>query len=161
MAVHRSTRAPEQTMTIIRLNPETVGKIAAGEVIERPAAALKELVENAIDAAATRIDVTIRGGGIDLIDVRDNGAGMLIDELSLAVERHATSKITSLEDLGTLATLGFRGEALASLAAVSDLTITSTTSDSPAGGEISVRFGALSEPVPVAWARGTAVQARD
>lgn len=148
-------------MTILRLNPDTVGKIAAGEVIERPAAAIKELVENAIDAGATRIDITIEGGGIDLIDVRDNGSGMSIDQLPLAVERHATSKIKALEDLGTLVTLGFRGEALASLAAVSDFRVTSIAEGRSSGGQLEVHFGAVSEASPVGWARGTAIEARD
>ncbi|HUG16091.1 MAG TPA: DNA mismatch repair endonuclease MutL [Thermomicrobiales bacterium] len=148
-------------MTILRLDLETVGKIAAGEVIERPAAAIKELVENAIDASATRIDVSIAGGGVDVIDVRDNGYGMTIDQLPLAVERHATSKITSLDDLGSLATLGFRGEALASLAAVSDLRLISTVEGAPSGGELRSRYGTVSQSHPMAWARGTMVQARD
>src|SRR4051794_25003708 len=112
-------------MTIRRLPEETVGKIAAGEVIERPAAAVKELVENAIDAGARRIDVALVEGGLAAIEVRDDGCGIPLDDLPLTVERHATSKITALEDLNRLNTLGFRGEALASLAAVSDLRIRS------------------------------------
>jgi DNA mismatch repair protein MutL len=146
---------------IHRLTPDTVGKIAAGEVIERPAAAIKELLENAIDAGATRVDVAIVGGGIELLEVRDDGAGIAFDELSLAVERHATSKITSLEDLKSLSTLGFRGEALASLAAVSELRVTSITRGAPVGGELHVSFGSAGVPRPIPWNLGTAVTARD
>src|SRR5271168_4584718 len=107
----------------IRLLPETtVNRIAAGEVIERPAAAARELVENALDAGASRIAVAIAGGGIDRIEVSDDGAGMTADELALAVERHATSKLAD-DDLVRIATLGFRGEALPSIGAAARLGI--------------------------------------
>jgi DNA mismatch repair protein MutL len=146
---------------IHRLTAETVGKIAAGEVIERPAAAVKELVENALDAGATRVHVAIGAGGVDALEVRDNGCGMSLEELPLAVERHATSKIASLDDLRTLSTLGFRGEALASLAAVSDLRITSLAAGHTVGGAMRVVYGQPHPPKPVAWSQGTAVVARD
>lgn len=148
-------------MTIRRLPADTVGRIAAGEVIERPAAAVKELIENAIDASSTRIDIAIVEGGIVALEVRDNGVGIPFADLSLAVERHATSKIASLTDLDVLITLGFRGEALASLAAVSDLRLRSRARSEAAGGELTCRFGASSPPRQVAWGDGTAVLARD
>lgn len=166
MAVYREYRQSEasrlrSSMSIRRLTRETVGKIAAGEVIERPAAAVKELIENALDAGSSRIDVVIRDGGVGLLEVRDDGAGIPFDELPLAVERHATSKIASLDDLASLHTLGFRGEALASLASVSDLTIRSIERGSPSGGVLRARFSEISDARPLAWAGGTSVTARD
>lgn len=148
-------------MSIRRLTRETVGKIAAGEVIERPAAAVKELIENAIDARSTRIDVVIRHGGVGLLEVRDDGDGIPYDELALAVERHATSKIASLDDLASLRTLGFRGEALASLASVSDLTIHSIHRGSATGGQLRARFTEIPIVRPVGWGGGTSVSASD
>ena len=148
-------------MTIRRLEPDTVGKIAAGEVIERPAAAVKELIENAIDADATRIDVALADGGVTLIEVRDNGCGIAFDDLPLAVERHATSKINTLQDLDQLHTLGFRGEALASLSAVAELRLLSRSRGAATGGELVVRHGAVGRARPLAWGEGTAISARD
>lgn len=148
-------------MSIHRLAADTIGKIAAGEVIERPAAAVKELLENAIDAGATRIDVVIVGGGIDLLEVRDDGCGMRLDDLPLAVERHATSKLSDIADLGQLTTLGFRGEALASLAAVSDLRISSVARGETVAGTLRVRFGSAEAPRTAAFGIGTAIAARD
>ncbi|HMM40880.1 MAG TPA: DNA mismatch repair endonuclease MutL, partial [Thermomicrobiales bacterium] len=148
-------------MGIQRLPEEMIGRIAAGEVIERPAAAVKELIENALDAGATSIAVAISEGGVDLIDVRDDGIGMSDGDLLLAVERHATSKISSIDDLMSLTTLGFRGEALASLAAVSDLTIRTLDGSSGAAWTRQVRFGAGGPVERIAWAGGTAVTARN
>ena len=109
---------------ILKLNQELIGKIAAGEVVESPASAIKELVENSLDAGATCVTVEIRDGGIAYLRVTDNGRGIRARDVRMAFERHATSKITKSDDLFALHTLGFRGEALASIAAVSKLTIT-------------------------------------
>ena len=111
---------------ILKLPPEIAGKIAAGEVIENPLSVVKELVENSLDAGAERVEVRLEEGGRRLIEVKDDGEGMAPEELSLAVERHATSKIREVEDLETVATLGFRGEALASVAEISRLSLLST-----------------------------------
>lgn len=148
-------------MSIQRLTLDTIGKIAAGEVIERPAAAVRELVENSIDAGATRIEVVIEMGGIARLEVGDNGLGIAAEEMPLAIERHATSKITLLEDLDELQTLGFRGEALASLAAVSDLTLQSRHADERQGTELRIRHGADLRIEPRAWNAGTTVIARE
>ena len=148
-------------MSTIRLLPPTlVNRIAAGEVIERPAAAVKELVENSIDAGATRIDVLLHDGGKSLIQVTDDGAGMTRDELALAVERHATSKLPS-DDLLAISTLGFRGEALPSIGAVSRLAITSRTVSSDSAWRIEIEGGARRDPAPASLGRGTRVEVRD
>ena len=126
----------------IRKLPQVVADaIAAGEVIERPASVVKELVENALDADATRIDISIEGGGLVRIAVADDGNGIAADELELAVERHATSKIAVADDLAGVRTLGFRGEALASIAAVSELRLTTRARGATGGATLHVRGG--------------------
>jgi DNA mismatch repair protein MutL len=147
-------------MPIRQLPPIVVNRIAAGEVVERPAAAVKELVENAIDAGATRIDIGLREGGQALIAVADNGSGMSRDELVLAVERHCTSKLPD-DDLLEITALGFRGEALPSIGAVSRLRITSRPPGADAAWEIAVEAGVKHDPVPAAHPPGTRVEVRD
>jgi DNA mismatch repair protein MutL len=147
-------------MIIRQLPPVVVNRIAAGEVVERPASAVKELVENAIDAGATRIDVTLREGGQSLIIVSDDGIGMSAEELSLAVERHCTSKLPD-DDLLRIVSLGFRGEALPSIGAVSRLTITSRQRGAPAAWSIAIEGGAKAVPQPAAFSHGTRVEVRD
>jgi DNA mismatch repair protein MutL len=148
-------------MTLRLLDAHTIGKIAAGEVVERPVSVVKELIENALDAGATRIRVAARGGGIDLIEVVDDGRGMAATELPIAVQRHATSKLTSFEDLDRLTTLGFRGEALPSIGAVSHLTVRSRPRDAAHASVLEVAFGDVGAPFMVGAAEGTAVTARD
>ncbi len=148
-------------MARIRVLPETtVNRIAAGEVIERPAAAVKELVENALDAGAGRISVALDGGGIDRIEVTDDGVGMSADDLALAVQRHATSKLAD-DDLVRIDTLGFRGEALPSIGAAARLAITSRPRDGDHAASITVEGGAVSEVTPAPGAPGTRVVVRD
>lgn len=148
-------------MSVIRHLPETlVNQIAAGEVVERPAAAVKELVENAIDAGATHIDIDIRDGGKSLIRVRDDGCGMSRDDIAAAPDRHATSKLPD-DDLVHIEHLGFRGEALPSIGAVSRMTITSRRDGDESGWQIAVNGGAKSAPVPAAHPAGTTVEVRD
>ena len=147
-------------MTIRLLPPVLVNRIAAGEVIERPAAAVKELVENAIDAGASRIEVSLKEGGQGLIAVVDNGGGMTPGELALAVERHCTSKLPD-DDLLRIAMLGFRGEALPSIGAVSRMRIVSRPPGIDNAWEIVVEAGRKSTPAPTAHPRGTRVEVRD
>src|ERR1700722_9951509 len=127
--------------TIGQLPSSVVNKIAAGEVIERPASVVKELMENAVDAGATRIDVAVEQGGLELMRVSDDGCGLAPDELPLALASHATSKIQDADDLFRVATLGFRGGALASIAEVSRLTLRSRTREATAGAQLDVAGG--------------------
>ena len=145
----------------IRLLPEaTVNRIAAGEVIERPAAALRELVENALDAGATRIAVAIDGGGIARIEVEDDGIGMTAAELALCVQRHATSKLAD-DNLVRIDTLGFRGEALPSIGAAARLAITSRSREDDSAHTIAVEGGVVGEVAPSAGTAGTRVVVAD
>ena len=147
-------------MAIRLLPPDLVNRIAAGEVVERPASAVKELVENALDAGASRIEVMLREGGRSLILVEDDGQGMTPAELELAVERHATSKLPD-DDLVHISTLGFRGEALPSIAAVSRLTLTSRKAQADSAWSLTLEAGAKGQPQPAALAQGTRVEVRD
>ncbi|MFN0039684.1 MAG: DNA mismatch repair endonuclease MutL [Burkholderiales bacterium] len=149
-------------MPAIRLLPDLlISQIAAGEVVERPAAALKELLENALDAGATEIAVQLQEGGIKQIRVADNGGGIAREDLPLALARHATSKIASLEDLEGVASLGFRGEALASIASVSTLSLTSRVAGSEHGWKVEALNGNITKPEPVGMSQGTGIDARD
>ena len=135
-------------MAIRALPPEVVALIAAGEVVERPASVTKELIENALDAGATQIDVEVQAGGVGLLRVVDNGGGIAPDELEAAFLRHATSKIASADDLRAIRTLGFRGEALASIASVADVTLVTRAAGSLGGQAIRVNNGVLVEQGP-------------
>ena len=156
-------------MPIRVLPPEAVNRIAAGEVIERPAAAVKELVENSLDAGAKRVVVSIERGGLSLIRVEDDGCGLSATDLSLAVERHATSKLSADDagqvDLLNIATMGFRGEALPSIGSVARLTIAAKTKDADAASAILVEGGAVGPVRPAAWgalsAHGARIEVRD
>jgi DNA mismatch repair protein MutL len=147
-------------MTIRRLPDTVINRIAAGEVVERPASAVKELIENSIDAGATRIEIALREGGKSLIAVTDDGMGMTPDELTLAIERHATSKLPG-DDLFDIHTMGFRGEALPSLGAVSRLSITSRSPGADSAWSILVEGGVVTGPSPAAHPFGTRIEVRD
>jgi DNA mismatch repair protein MutL len=142
------------------LTEETVNKVAAGEVVERPAAALKELLENSLDAGASQIDVVLEQAGRNLILVRDDGEGMSHDEALLALERHSTSKIRRVEDLETISTFGFRGEALPSLAAVSRMRITTRQRDSESGTVVQINAGKVTRVAPCGAPAGTEIELR-
>jgi len=146
---------------IIRLSDEIIGKIAAGEVVESPASAIKELVENSLDAGATCVTVEIRDGGISYLRVTDNGKGIPSRDVRLAFERHATSKIRRSEDLFDLRTLGFRGEALASIAAVSKLTLTTRSVKEETGTRAINEGGVIKSITDAASPQGTTIVARD
>ena len=149
-------------MSVIRILPEiVVNKIAAGEVVERPASVVKELVENSVDAGAGLIQVSVESGGKRLIRVVDDGSGMSHDDALLAFERHATSKIHSAEDIFEIATLGFRGEALPSMAAVSRLVLETRHASESSGTRLEIAGGKLRDVKEVAWEAGTRVEVRD
>ncbi len=148
---------------IKQLNNRLANQIAAGEVVERPASVVKELLENSLDSESRRIDIALETGGTRLIRVRDDGIGILKDDLNLALSRHATSKIAEVIDLGAVSTLGFRGEALASIASVSRLNLTSNVStDKRSGWKITVTGEGMSaELSPAPHLRGTTVEVKD
>ncbi len=148
-------------MPISILPPEVASQIAAGEVVERPASVVKELLENAIDAGASKVDIMIRDAGRALIQVADDGSGISREELALAIERHSTSKLSSAEDLFRIASLGFRGEALASIGSVSRLTVTSSTTDASPAARIRVEAGQASALETVGAPQGTLVRVED
>jgi DNA mismatch repair protein MutL len=146
----------------IRVLPDVlISQIAAGEVVERPAAALKEILENSLDAGATDIQIELEQGGIKRIRVSDNGSGIARDQLALALTRHATSKIASLADLEQVASLGFRGEALASIAAIARVQLTSRSAEADHAWRVQVEGGHLDAPAPAARATGTTIEIQD
>ncbi len=147
--------------TIRQLPPAVINKIAAGEVIERPASVVKELMENAVDAGATRIEVILESGGLDMIRVADNGCGIEPDQLHLAIASHATSKILDADDLFEVESLGFRGEALASIAEISHFLIRTRTSDANSGFELEVRGGSPGAAAPCGCPVGTIMEVRN
>ena len=155
------TTTAKKIPTIRQLPPNLINQIAAGEVIERPASVVKELLENSIDAGATRIEVTIAGGGSELIRISDNGCGMTAEQLPLAVASHATSKLPDDDSLFHVATLGFRGEAIASIGSVSHLTIRSRTELDDSGSEVTVRGGVMEPPVPCGCPVGTVMEVKN
>src|SRR5438034_4292385 len=146
---------------ITRLPPDLANQIAAGEVVERPASVVKELVENAIDAGARRLSIQIELGGKKQVRVEDDGEGMEPDDARLAIERHATSKIQRADDLAAIRTLGFRGEALPSIASVSHLVLRTRARGQHSGTEIRVNGGAIASVAEIGWAEGTTVEVND
>lgn len=148
-------------MSIRHLPPQLINQIAAGEVVERPASVVKELLENSLDAGASRIELDIERGGTKLCRVRDNGSGISRDELPLALARHATSKISNLDDLEKIASLGFRGEALPSIASVSRMQLVSCPQDADSAWSIETDDGELQDAKPAAHPLGTSVEVRD
>src|SRR5256714_9974871 len=149
-------------MSRIRVLPDHISNlIAAGEVVERPASVAKELVENAIDAGATRIVIDVESGGRRLLKITDDGEGMMRDDAVLAFERHATSKISSASDLNGIATLGFRGEALASIASVARVELITRRDDAPAGTRVLIEGGRMRDVKDAAHPRGATIHVRD
>jgi DNA mismatch repair protein MutL len=147
--------------TIRVLPPHLQNQIAAGEVVERPSSVVKELLENSLDSGADRVQISLDGGGLGLILIQDNGRGMDPAELRLALTRHATSKISAVEDLESIATFGFRGEALPSIASVSRMRLTSRSQDSPDAHYLDIHFGDFREEGPAAMVQGTRIEVRD
>ena len=154
-------RLEYQPMPIRKLPPLLVNQIAAGEVIERPASVVKELIENCLDAGASRIDVAVEEGGMKLIRIADDGHGIPLEELPLALTAHATSKLTTAEQLAAIETLGFRGEALASIGSVSRLRLSSRTADDDSGHVIEQAGDDVTPPRPAGMAPGTVIEVRD
>lgn len=146
---------------IVLLDDLTINKIAAGEVIERPASVIKEMIENSIDAGANDIVVEIKNGGISYIKVTDNGKGIAQDDLEMAFERHATSKIRKAEDLNDVTTMGFRGEALASIASVANVEMISKTEKQEIGYRIVVEAGNILEQNEIACQKGTSITVKN
>jgi DNA mismatch repair protein MutL len=145
---------------IQQLPPSVITRIAAGEVIERPASVVKELLENAVDAGGTRIDLEVEQGGIDLIQVVDDGCGILPEDLPLAFASHATSKLQNADDLFRIGTLGFRGEALASIGSIAQVKLQSRPPDQPFGAEIACNGGELSAVRAWNGSPGTRIEVR-
>src|SRR5882762_6101353 len=148
-------------MPIKQLAPDVAAKIAAGEVVERPASVVKGLIENSIDAGASQIRVDLINGGLQLIRVTDNGSGISTDELSLALARHATSKVAQIDDLEHIRSLGFRGEALASIAAVAEVTLLSRQHGTAQGAQVEAHNGQISEIATAASTEGTTITVRN
>src|SRR6187549_1043569 len=146
---------------ILKLSPELANQIAAGEVVERPASLVKELVENAIDAGARRVSIHVELGGKKQVRVEDDGEGMEPDDARLAIERHATSKIRRADDLAAISTLGFRGEALPSIASVSHFRLRTRLRGAPSGTEIRVNGGAIESVVEAGGPEGTFIEVAD
>src|SRR6266478_8723320 len=163
----QDVRAPKSTkieimMSKIRVLPDHISNlIAAGEVVERPASVAKELVENAIDAGATRIVIDVESGGRRLLKITDDGEGMSRDDGVLAFERHATSKISKAEDLNAIGTLGFRGEALASIASVARVELVTHAEDAAAGTRVAIEGGRMRDVKDAPHPRGTTIAVRD
>ena len=142
---------------IVLLDEHTINKIAAGEVIERPASVVKELVENSIDAGATKIDIEVQNGGISYIRITDNGKGIAPDDMEIAFEKHATSKIRSADDIENVLTMGFRGEALASIAAIARVEMTSRQPDRDEGYRVIIEGGNILEKGECGCPTGTTI----